>query len=199
MPGYDEHRRRAEIVAGAIAVGLSVAVRLLTTSTFLAFAAGSLCFVAITVGNLLPDVDSPTSIPRRRFTRLLQVAVVVTIVAVATVFPEVTLDAAERITRTLRISFPPAAVLVVGIAVIALAGAIAVPRVLEWMLPSHRGPLHDIRVWLLLVGGCVAVVYAFDLSVFGSRSLRRDVLVAATAGGLLVGIIVHLTADRELP
>ena len=198
MPGYDEHRRRAEIVAAVVAPALAVAVWLWTGRVLLTVAAAGLCFVAITVGNLLPDVDSPTSVPRRRLVRLLQLAVVAGVGGSAVTFADVALDAAERVTRSVGIPLAPTPVVAVAVVLMALMGARIVPRLLDRLLPSHRGPLHDVRLWALLVGGVVAAIYAFDGRVFGTESLQRDVLVAAAAVGLLVGIAVHLAADGEL-
>lgn len=198
MPGYDEHRRRAEIVAAVVSPALAVAIWLWTGRTLLAVAAGGLCFVAITVGNLLPDVDSPTSVPRQRLVRLLQLAIVGGVAVSAVEFADTALETAQRIRRSVGVPLAPTHVFAVGVILVAVVGAGMVPRLLDRLLPSHRGPLHNVRVWVLLIGGSVVALYALDVGVFGTGSLQRDVLLGAAAGGLLVGIVVHLAADREL-
>jgi len=198
MPGYDDHRRIAEVVATIASTLLALLLWWWSRDPYLSLTAGSVCFVATTLGNLLPDLDSPSSVPRRRFVRLIQLALPIGLLAIASLYSPILY---RTLGRSSWLHGDPVrfyVAILIGLAGISGLGIYLAPTLLDLVLPAHRGPLHEFRIWLVLIIGIVATVYIFDLQLFGNHSLQRDVLLLAVAGGLLSGVFIHLLIDGEL-
>lgn len=198
MPGYDAHRRVAETVAPACAAVAGLLVWVLTSDARVAFTGACVAFIAVVIGAQLPDLDSPTSVPRRRLQRLLQVATGLSVLALGVRFwPRIVTVVVAR--PGLSVAGSSAGVFAgLWLLLTAAFAVFVVPAAVTRLLPRHRGPLHDARFWLVSIGGVVAAVYLLDLSVLGSQSTFRDTVVWTTATGLLVGIFTHLVADGTL-
>lgn len=195
MPGYDEHRRVAELVAVVTSLATGVLIWQFTNDGRLALTAGSIAFVSVNLGAPLPDLDSPSSIPRRRLRRALQLSAGLSILSIAVWLWDPLVGALRQALGPQWNGLLARSLLAISVVVFAVAASLILPPILENRLPHHRGVLHDIRFWVAVIGGVVALIYFFDVPVFGSYSIYRDTVVMTAAGGILVGVIVHIAVD----
>jgi hypothetical protein len=191
MPSYIVHRRRARQAARTTLVvvfsvtwpviGVHSAQILATSAAF-----------ATLVGGVLPDLDAQSSRPRRLVERLLTVGLYLVLGYSAAVIWLVWLPIYAETPQEL---FTALSVIVV----VLIVGYVLLPRlaviVLDAVIPTHRGLLHDFRFWSVLVGGMFLLVE----SLIWEHGTRVETIVAVECGvtaiGFLLGVALHLRDD----
>jgi len=191
MPSYVVHRRRARQAARTMLVvvfSVTWPVIGVHSAQILATSAA----IATLVGGVLPDLDAQSSRPRRLVERLLTVGLYLILGYSAAViwlgWLRIHLERPRKLFTALSVTV-----------VVLIVGYVLLPRlvmiVLDIVIPTHRGVLHDFRFWSGLVGGVLLLVG----SLIWEYEIRVATMVAVecgvTATGFLIGVAVHLRDD----
>jgi hypothetical protein len=187
MSGFGRHATIGAgvgvLVAGAIVTMLSIqdpAVR---------YGLGALGFAATTVGGVIADIDSHSSIPRRYLNGVLIITVGVGAAALAGMHISF-----SSLIPTIRITQE---VILAGIGA-TLVAAIIVPSLVQGVMPSHRGVLHSIWFWAAVLLTPVLLLRLGFIDAPGPDIVKTHV-IPIVAVAVLVGVAAHLLEDGELP
>jgi len=194
MPSYAVHRCRARHVARVtLIIVFSVTWPIFGIHSAQVFATSAA--LAALIGGLIPDLDAQSSHPRRLVEQLLTVGLYLTLGACVALIWLTWLSLHASTSRTLLTA--------VGATVgVLIASRVLLRRlvliVLDTVIPTHRGPLHDFRFWCAVVGGMLLLLGGLNWW-YGSRApIVIAIECGVTAIGFLLGVAVHLHDDDVL-
>jgi len=200
MPGYETHSRRAIQVGVLTAVVVGSAAFWTTATPAVAVVTAVLAFAGARVGGNAPDIDSHSSVPRRYFDRSLQVLTAAAVVGGAFLFYDGILEAAETTVAAVApsLALPPIAVGALAVGLLGVTAMLVAPRMVAWVMPSHRGLLHNPLLWTGVGIGVAGAVF-LGLVLGGVATIVATWVGGAIGGGLTAGaLFAHLLPDGEL-
>lgn len=198
MPGHDEHQRLALAIGGIGGPVGGYVVYRMTGSLLGAVGVGVIGSLVVLVGGGIPDTDSRSSIPRRHLDSLLAVAGVAVVIGAAWVYWEAMLAAVTSTVASILPSVDPMIMVVVGLVVGILAVPVALQRGADALIPSHRGPLHNIGFWIALTAAVIGVVYLDLVRLPAVPEDVQKVGIPIVGVLFLLGVAGHLYQDGEL-
>jgi hypothetical protein len=196
MPGYDDHVGVAKILAVLIGPLIAGATYVLTSDPRLA-AIGLFGSGLVVLGGMMPDLDSNSSIPRRRLVAGLTAALVLGIGIVAGRYWEQAVGAAERVLSERLPQVPPELVVASLVAAAVVLVLAKTGDGVQAVLPAHRGLFHELAFWLGI--GVALGVGIYVVGSLASLSPTVTLYSAVVLPALLVlGVSGHLVQDGEI-
>jgi len=150
----------AILILAGLSQFLSVDILLFASSAFI-------------IGSVLPDVDSPLSIPRK----IVRSIIFITVIALIFIFYNRIVSACQSIIKNAYCSYTP---------LFAVFAPFLVLTVLDVMFPKHRGFLHSFSAAMLY-----GIVILFILGNFNFGLVNS--LIISLFGG--IGYIIHILVD----
>ena len=190
MPQYEEHHKHALRIASALSTGVLLPCLILTGSLVTAACIMGLVFILSFVAGIGPDIDSPSSIPRRYLVTLFRgLLVILSAVAVGSLLlvfhryrrqSPVTLNG-----ESLRWAFL--------LCVSTWAVVHRVPSLVHSVLPAHRKMIHTLPFWAVFgfVSGCVYIIMI-------PIQMNTVLILLLSSGASTGGAAIHLERDGML-
>ncbi|MFB6109421.1 MAG: hypothetical protein ABEJ60_00905 [Halodesulfurarchaeum sp.] len=196
MPGYDEHVGAAKLIAALLAPVLTGLTYYLTADPRLA-AIGLVGSTLVVLGGMAPDLDSNSSIPRRRLVRLVSGLLVFSIGGfLGRYWDRLVVTLEGVLTGRLSIVPPEGILLLLAGAAVALV-VHKTGDAVQAVLPAHRGLFHELPFWVMVGGTIGAGLFAAGSLLDLPRSVTLYAAVVLPAL-LVLGVSVHLYQDDEI-
>lgn len=186
MPLYEAHKRFAQKIGYVLGGFLGIIALVDTGNIISGGMVSSLSLLFAYVGGAAPDIDSHSSIPRRKFDRLMQLivaGVLGTVLYTGMVFTD--------------FNGNPLLISAVSAFSIPTIGWIvqSVPNGIQQIMPPHRGALHTIGFWAA-VAAFAYLSMRTGLQKIGASSFVITYFPIACMVSFLVGAISHIAQDR---
>ena len=197
MGNYGDHKRDG-LIAGAV---LGLIVGYASFEKFhdprLGAGIGVGTFLLVVLGAVLPDIDHPSSIPRRGAVKVVAGGGILALFYAAWTNWRVILDAITRWVSGL-IPTIPVEVMAIGIVLLlALAVLAFAPSAVDTITGPHRGWTHSVAAMGLLMAVLGGVIWTKTAS-FGLTGQVRLFIAGGVPLFLFSGVLVHLARDGEI-
>ena len=186
MPLFEAHKRLAQKIGYVLGSLLGIIALVDTGDIVFSGIVFSLSLFSVYVGGGAPDIDSYSSIPRRKFNRLMQLTAAGVLVAIALYVGGILVN----------FSGSPLLIGAVSVSLPAIGWVVrSIPERIQQIMPPHRGLLHTVGFWAFVT----AITY---LSIrTGLQSLEASSFVVTyfpivCTLSFLVGAIGHIAQDR---
>ncbi|MDR5655800.1 metal-dependent hydrolase [Halodesulfurarchaeum sp. HSR-GB] len=196
MPGYDEHVGAAKMVAMLVAPLITGLTYVLTEDPWLA--AVGLCGSGLVVlGGMAPDLDSNSSIPRRRLVGAVSSLLVLVIGVFVGRYWELLVAVVEGSASDRLPTVPPELLVVLLVAAAVTIVLAKTDDGLQALIPAHRGLLHELAFWVGVGAACGSGLYVLGpvVGLSPTATLYSAIVLPAL---FLFGVSVHLVQDGEI-